>query len=257
MLIPLLVGLAADAVLVPLSVKRGMLTLPAALGAAVLLLIIRLIGGYAAAVYMRLIYLVCALVHRFNKRKKNRHTDGARGLWQVIVNGGAGGLALLLCTVYAHPALPVVYYAAVAEFFTDTMASDIGTLSQRMPYDPFRRRPVARGTSGGMTPLGTLSALLASILAALLSMGAGLSLGEAAIVGGAAFLGMLCDSALGSLLQAKYRCPVCGAYTERPTHCDTPAERTSGLSFLNNSAVNLICTVISALLAAVAYLCFL
>ena len=249
MLIRLLVGLLIGAVLVPLSVKRGMLTLPAALGAAVLLLIILLSGGYAAAAYMLLVYLVCALVHRLNKKKKNRHTDGARGLWQVAVNGGTGGVCLLLYAALGHPALLVAYYAAIAEFFTDTMASDVGTLSKRVPYDPFRRRRVERGASGGMTPLGTMAALLAAVLAALLSLGAGLSLGEAAVVLGAAFLGMLCDSALGSLLQAKYRCAVCGAYTEKPAHCGAPAVRTAGLSFLNNSAVNLVCTVASALMA--------
>jgi uncharacterized protein (TIGR00297 family) len=254
MLIRLAVGLAVDGILVPLSVRRGMLTLPAALGAAVLLLVILAFGGYAAAVYMLTVYLLCALVHLLNKKKRNRHTDGARGLWQVAVNGGVGGVALCLYAALPHPALLAAYYAAVAEFFTDTMASDIGTLSSRTPFDPFRMKKTVRGTSGGMTPLGTAAAFLAALLAALLSLGAGLSLAAAAIVGGAAFLGMLADSALGSLLQAKYVCTVCGAYTEKGRHCGASARKTGGIALLDNSAVNLICTVIAALLAGGAVL---
>ena len=225
MLIRLLISLPLGLLLVFFSVRVRMLTLPGALLAMALLLVILPLGGYGPAAYILILYALCAVVHAYNKRRRNRHSDGARGIRQVAANGLVGGVAILISALCPHPALTVAYYAAIAEFFADTLASDIGTLMPGDPIDLCRLCRVPRGRSGGVSALGTLASLFGCGIAAVLMLLFGLSPKEGLIAAAAAFLGMLFDSVLGSLLQAKYRCPVCGAYTEKPTHCATAAER--------------------------------
>ena len=62
--------------------------------------------------------------------------------------------------------------------------------------------------------------------------------------------GMLIDSALGSLLQAKYTCDKCGKLTEKRLHCDAPCRLTGGIRSLTNDAVNLISNFLTAIIAA-------
>ena len=248
-LIRLTVGSLLGLFIVFLTVRRGMLTLPAATAALLMLLAILGLAGYREALYLILLFLVAGLVHSLNKRIGNRHTDGARALRQVLANGAPALLLLILFGLFGMRALLIGYFAALAEFLADTMASDVGTLSRREPFDLCRMKRIPRGRSGGVSLLGTLSALLASLLAAALSLCAGLSLFEAAAVLTAAFLGVLADSILGSLLQAKYRCCVCGAYTEKPTHCEVAAEKTGGLRLLTNSGVNLLSSLLAGAVA--------
>ena len=70
------------------------------------------------------------------------------------------------------------------------------------------------------------------------------------------FLQSIADSALGSLVQVKYRCRVCGAVTEKKRHCDAETEYHSGVKWINNNAVNLISSVIITALAAAFYAAF-
>jgi uncharacterized membrane protein len=83
-----------------------------------------------------------------------------------------------------------------------------------------------------------------------------LTLTEALFTVGVAFLGMLFDSLLGSLLQAKYVCSVCGEAIEKPVHCDSPAKLVSGCRFVNNSTVNFLSTVFSFVLSLVSLVIF-
>lgn len=250
LLLRLSVGALAGAAVVLLSVKGRMLTLPAAMTAYAFLLVILAFGGYGAAAYILLLFAVAAALSALGRRRRNRHADGVRGLYQVLANGAVGTAALLLFGIFGEGAFLIAYFAAIAEFLADTAASDIGTLVPHDPLDICRLRRVPRGQSGGVTLIGTAAAAAACLLALALSSLLGLSLRGAAIAAGAAFLGVLFDSILGSLLQAKHRCRLCGGYTEKPYHCGERAERTGGLPFLDNSAVNLLSTLFSAAAAA-------
>ena len=249
LLLRLSVGAVAGAAVVLLSVGKRMLTLPAAMTAYAFLLIILAFGGYAAAGYILLLYAVAGALSALGRRRRNRHADGVRGLRQVVANGAVGTLSLLLFGILGEEALLVAYFAAIAEFLADTAASDIGTLVPRDPIDICRLRRVPRGRSGGVSLIGTAAAVAACLLALGLSLLLGLSLRGAAIAAGAALLGVFLDSVLGSLLQAKYRCRVCGDYTEKPHHCGEAAEKTGGLRLLDNSNVNLLSTLFSAAVA--------
>jgi uncharacterized membrane protein len=107
------------------------------------------------------------------------------------------------------------------------------------------------GTSGGVTLLGSVSALA----------GAGLIAGMAAFVrpgmgvfwpiGLAGFFGSLVDSLLGATVQGIYFCKTCEKETEKhPLHsCGAQTILIRGWNWLNNDWVNMFCT-----LSAVVYI---
>ena len=68
-----------------------------------------------------------------------------------------------------------------------------------------------------------------------------------------AFIGAIFDSMLGSLLQIKYKCRLCGEITEREVHCGKRTERLSGFYFFDNDVVNLFSGAFAAILVAVIY----
>ena len=74
---------------------------------------------------------------------------------------------------------------------------------------------------------------------------------EFLVVSVAGFLGAFFDSFLGSLLQAKYRCRVCGSLTEKEEHHGEPTELVSGISSVDNDVVNLLSCAFSSLLSIV------
>ncbi len=240
--------------LVIFSVKKGVLTAPGAGTAALLLLIIALGGGWAGVVYIIALYLVAFSVHLLDKKKKNRHSDGARSVLQVLCNGLFGTLSLLLFFITKLPAFYYAYFVAIGEFLADTLASDIGTLFPGRPVDICRLRRIERGQSGGVSPMGTAASLGGCVFSFLLSWLLGLPLGIAALCALLAFLGMLLDSVLGSLLQEKLRCTVCGSYTEKKQHCGTPAEHIGGCSLIGNSTVNLLTSFLTTLAAVLLFL---
>ena len=65
----------------------------------------------------------------------------------------------------------------------------------------------------------------------------------------AGFFAAVCDSALGSGVQVKFRCPVCGALTEKPIHCGAAGTAERGLRFMTNDAVNFCNNLLGALAA--------
>ena len=79
-------------------------------------------------------------------------------------------------------------------------------------------------------------------------------MGKAALfVAALGLLGCLFDSVLGSLIQVKYRCPVCGALTERESHCGIPGKVERGWRWVNNDTVNLLSNLFVAVLAILVF----
>ena len=111
-----------------------------------------------------------------------------------------------------------------------------------------------KGISGGMSIIGTLASLVgASAIAALALAFARISINEALIVILSGFLGAVLDSALGSLLQVKYKCKKCGLILEKEEHCSERTTLHSGIPFVTNDTVNLLGTTLAALIAALIY----
>ena len=173
---------------------------------------------------------------------------GAKGSrrdhWQVLANGGVGAAGALLG---AGPGLWILT-ASLAVAAADTWATSIGAWSPSPPRHLLSGKVVPPGTSGGITLLGTLGALVGAVMVA--GVGAlvshqGWLLPLATIVG---LAGMLADSALGAGLQGRFYCAQCREATERRVHhCGTRSVPRGGLPWLNNDGVNALATALGGM----------
>ncbi len=176
-----------------------------------------------------------ATAARGNEGDAARETRDAR---QVLANGGfaaagalaefrAPGLGLWLATIG---------FAAAGG---DTWATALGSLSPRPPRDLLTGRQVVAGRSGGVSWFGSSGGLLGAAMIGLAAsaVGAPPRLFLAAALTGAG--AMLLDSALGSGLQARFRCESCGEETELRRHgCGRTTTLVRGIRWLDNDAVN-------------------
>jgi uncharacterized protein (TIGR00297 family) len=213
-------------------------------------------GGSNAAVWMGLLlsaqlglqplllpifFLVSgSLCSKLNPHEKEKQ---GRNALQVFANGG---LAMLLALL--NPVLPAewVYYCFTLIFAVanaDTMSSEIGKYYRGQTYDILQWHKITPGLSGGVSIQGTLAGLLGSAIMVLL---AGLifpfSWFEQTVLLLGGFGGMLLDSILGSVLQAKYQ--VAGQIAES----GTKAQLVRGLHWCNNDWVNLLSILLMILL---------
>lgn len=215
-------------------------------GAPVLLVVT--IGFFASAI-------VSAITTRkFNERYENAKAKLPRDWYQILANAAAAWVLCLLYYVLQHKALLFAALAALCEELADSMASDIGRLSRRAPLDILRFKRTTAGISGGVSLVGTLSALLGALGAAALPfIVMQFDWRVMLLIAGVGFVGTFIDSMLGSGLQLLYRCPVCDTLTERKSHCDTATVKVKGVAFMDNSMVNLLSGLLSGGIAFVLF----
>ena len=253
----LIVSVILAALLVFVTLKKKAFTPAAAITAAVILITAGICGEYAAIVGVLSAYgIVFAVDMILGKRTEkitgeiNRKT-GRRDIVQVLANALAAVIALVLGYIFHRPEGLVIYYSALTECLADSLASDVGVLSKKDPVDICRMKRIKRGLSGGVSLLGTVSALLGCLAMALISLiffGFDLKYFIAVLV--IPMIGILVDSLLGSLVQAKYQCVKCGKFTEKAAHCGDPTAHCGGLKFINNDTVNILSNFSAAILAA-------
>ena len=213
------------------------------------------VGGWQWALLLLAFFVSSsALTRAFKKRKtglsEKFSKGGQRDAAQVF---GNGGLATLFAGLhYFFPASPWVWLAfaaSLAAVNADTWSTELGVLSPQPPrMITHPSRVVEKGTSGGVSVVGTLAALAGSALIGVLAAifppaVAPWTIGLWVTLAG--FLGALFDSLLGATVQAIYHCPTCNKETERhPLHtCGTPTTHKRGWEWLNNDMVNLGCAV--------------
>jgi len=175
---------------------------------------------------------------------------GRRDAVQIFCNVFVGTLMLLLFACTGQRGFLWAYSGAMAASLADSMASELGVLSKAQPRDILTMKPVVKGISGGVTFLGLGASLLGAVIIAAFCApipGCGLMLLPDAAAAG--FFAALCDSILGSVLQVKYRCPSCGALTEKKVHCDISGIPEHGLTWVTNDTVNFVNNVLGALAA--------
>ena len=183
--------------------------------------------------------------------KKLHAKTGQRDAAQIFCNVFTGALALLLWRLTAYRGFLWAYGGAMAASLADSMASELGVLSRRVPRDILSWKRVEAGLSGGVTALGFgMSALGAALVALMLALPKdGPGFAAFLDVTAAGVFAAVCDSALGSGVQVKYRCGVCGALTEKPVHCGAPGTPERGVRWMTNDAVNLCNNILGALAA--------
>ncbi len=201
---------------------------------------------------------------------------GKRDAGQVLANGGGALLIVIIIVLRAGnvlenfeiSALTVALVASIAAANSDTWATEIGVLSGSEPRFILNlRKRVPRGTSGGVSLLGSTSAFLgAAVIAIVAALGIitelvvegdsltvatflelGVFIGIAAICGTA---GQFIDCVLGATIQGFYHCPKCNINTEKRLHLKcggTPTSLIRGKTWIDNDCVNAACTLSGAL----------
>ena len=153
---------------------------------------------------------------------------GARGYRNVFGNGLVALILAVAEGVFGYHIFMIGYLGAIATATGDTLASEIGETSKTQPRVITTFKKVPAGTSGAISLLGELAAIVGSavigILATLLGM-AGLHVAAITILGG--FIGTNIDSLLGATLENR--------------------------GYLTNSSVNLFATAAGAIVSAGLY----
>ncbi len=241
---------------ITLSLKA--FTVPAAASALFLLIafawfseylwVVNIFVGYG---FILMAKLVKKLVAKEQKTEERTEKKG-RNLLQLFSNLGA---SLALVATYYFVKNPAIMVGAIASFacaIGDSMASDIGVLQAREPFDICRWKRVARGESGGISLLGSLMAVGVIALDIWLCYAlTEMQFLALVIAGGSAVIGVMLDSVLGSLVQARFTCPVCGKRTENRECCGAETECISGASWIDNNMVNVLSNCFSALLGVI------
>lgn len=286
LLVSLPAGLAASALIGFIAYRRGSLTLSGLLGAVLTGTAIFGFGGLVPGLLLISFFVSSTLVSKYRARAKapvnEKFQKGSRrDLGQALANGGWAALVAIAAwfakQAHADSHLQAILFAALvgalATVTADTWATEIGVLSQSSPRMITTGRVVTAGTSGAITWLGTLTALIgASFIGAMVNVGNFLAallrsfpaldaqnlISALAVQGGIVLVasvsglaGALFDSLLGATVQAIYF----SEYDERQTEKQVdsqgnPTRRVRGWRWLDNDWVNFFSSVFGSFVAA-------
>ncbi len=225
------------------------------------------LGGLSWAILLLTFFVTSSGLSRaFKKRKMDLNEKFSKGherdAGQVLGNGGLATLFAALHAISPESVLPWICFAAcLAAVNADTWATELGVLNPTRPrMITDLRKPVEKGTSGGISLFGTLASLAGSMIialpAVLLSTVGELDARYFLLITVAGLAGSLFDSLLGATVQAMYYCPTDQKETERhPFHtCGTQTVHVRGWEWLDNDQVNFACSAIGAVTALLVYL---
>ncbi|MBC9783467.1 DUF92 domain-containing protein [Heliobacterium chlorum] len=235
-------------------------------------------GGWVWGLTLIAFFVYGSLLSKYKEVEKNlvaaeKFDKGSRrDFGQALANGGVGAVLAVLFFVYpSQEWLFAAFIGTMATVNADTWATEIGVLSKHPPRFILNGKPVPPGTSGGITPIGTLATILGGLLIGitvwvLQSLFSLLSTGHADLLsqlwmipagtaGGLA--GSLFDSLLGATVQAMYINPETGKETEKKVARNGVKNRFSrGLPFMDNDLVNFVSSIFGAGVAVVISMLF-
>ena len=213
-------------------------------------------AGWSWAVVLIAFFVTSSALSKFRHAAREARIAGIiektdeRDAVQVLANGGLFAAAALAATLTGHPWLATAALGALAAAASDTWATEVGTLAGGIPRSVVSFKPLPPGTSGGVTAAGTLASVAGALFVAAVAYltGAG-RLPLAVFVGGVA--GSAADSLLGATVQERRWCDHCARGTEqRVHHCGFPTRVVGGIAGVRNDVVNVLCTMIGAIVAA-------
>ena len=249
-----LIGLTFAVLLVFFSFRFRFLTIGGAIASAVMGTVIFGLGGLPWAVPLLIFFFSSSLLsHRKNNVDIGSMFEktATRDAWQVLANGGVGGILVVLQFLVTSDKYYLAYLGSIAAVTADTWGTEVGMFTKGKTFLITTFQPVPQGTSGGVSILGTALSISGAFLIALSGwwwLGE-FSTGRFAQVAVAGVVGSLLDSILGATVQAQYKCSQCGRVTERLMHCNARTGMFRGFRWFTNDRVNGICAGAGALAA--------
>jgi len=261
----LLLGFLVTGVIVFYSYKLRFLTFSGAITSAVVGTVVLGLGGLNWGIVLLWFFFSSSLLSKIDKKEKNRLSlpwakGDRRDTWQVLANGAVVLLLVICHKISPEPIWYILFISTMAAVTADTWGTEMGVLSKSSVRSILNFRKVPKGTSGGITLLGSSASLLGSTSVALLGILSPFATYEIKpqaifLVTLAGFSASLIDSIAGATIQSRYVCPVCSDLTESKVHCNQKTSLKSGLKFVNNDLVNLICSVFGALFGYIFFSC--
>jgi uncharacterized protein (TIGR00297 family) len=193
-------------------------------------------AGLGAFVGLISVFTLTWIATRFGYRRKQTlgiaERPEGRKASQVSANlGVAAACAIFYSFSHRNSLFLLAMVAAFAEAGADTVSSELGQTANRQPHLITTWEPVPTGTDGAVSIMGTVSGILSATVIAGISIAVGLLPWQyLPNCLGAATAGMFFDSILGASLERQGR--------------------------IGNDAVNLLSTLLAAILAAASVLLF-
>ncbi|XP_027332751.1 protein PGR [Abrus precatorius] len=203
---------------------------------------------------------------------------GQRNWLQVLANSGIASVLVVTIWVFTEgkdkclnseeSALITSLIGGVIGHYSccngDTWSSELGILSDEQPRLITTFKPVRKGTNGGVTRTGILAAAAAGSVIGLTFVLLGLSTTRCEsktvalkqlliipVATAAGLCGSIIDSLLGATLQFSGVCSVRRKVVGKPA---PTVKRISGLSILDNNAVNFVSILLTTILTSIACL---
>ncbi len=208
-------------------------------------------GGWFWLIAILMFFLSSSILTKMLASRSMVKSGEARDSRQVLANGGVPMLVAI-----ANRFLPgfygidwlLAYITALAVVNSDTWSTEIGTLNPSDPVNILNFKPMRKGSSGAISPVGTLGGLLGAAFIALLVLFKGYPLSTFTAVTLLGMLGNLIDSLLGATVEARYLCEVCGGIYDVDFHCGQPTKLIGGFPWFGNNMVNFVASLITVLI---------
>jgi len=208
------------------------------------------IGGWKWTVPILTFFIFSSVLSKIRK-SKNKNVEsffeksGQRDYAQVFANGSTAAVLIILYFFTGKNLIFSLYVASIASVCADTWATEIGTMKKNKTYNILNFNKVEQGISGGISFNGILGAVSGALLISLSSI-YWTNINHVFfifVIIISAVLASLVDSVLGAVFQVQFKCVSCNSITERQTHCNEPAVKNSGISWINNDLVNLFSSI--------------
>ena len=232
----------------------GWLTLGGAVAATLVGAAILEFGGLPWAAALLAFFVSGTVLTAVGRREKMQPAHRGRGRTAAQVIGTAGVAALVsvlwgsgvpgVIPTSTHALLPAAFLGALAASAADTWATELGMLSRHPPRLITSGAHVPAGTSGAVSLVGCLAGVAGAVLIAAIGAQGKTRVFTAAWIAGV--IAMFVDSLLGATVQASFRRPD-GTVVEEPGGGAIPVR---GIAWMTNPVVNLLATLVGALVAA-------
>ena len=253
----IIIGIIISVIIAIIAYNKKSLNRSGMITAILLGSLIFVLGGIIPFMLMLVFFISSSIISKIGKIKKRNldkiHEKGdERDFIQVIANGGIALICVLLFQITKDPKFLIASAVSFAASNSDTWASELGILSKGKTISIITGKRIEKGVSGGVSLLGTLSALLGSTVIGLsytisyiITLGYDKNIIKILLlIILLGFLGSIVDSVLGVTIQGHYIDESSGDVTEKKVNGDRKNRLISGYRFINNDMVNILSNLI-------------